>query len=103
VGGVTKCRNAQLPMVITPVNDPPAFRLRRRHLSVEVNSILQFKDNIQISDVDAGNSQMFLELRCEIGTLSLSEQPQYLNTFAVLNGTGEADDTLSMIGTLSGL
>ena len=91
------CVGRTLPMIVEAVNDPPHFVLPSQSLQVHGDSALIFDGSVMLSDEDSGEGFLLAELSVDYGSLTLLAMPTNL---LLLNGTGEEDTFLTLLGTL---
>ena len=91
------CVGRTLPIVVEAVNDPPQFALPPQSLQVHADSVLAFDGSVRLTDEDSADGFLLAEVSVDYGSLTLLGMPTNL---LLLNGTGEDDSSLSLLGTL---
>lgn len=95
------CDTRSVPVIVTPVNNPPRWYLPRTTVSLQEDSPFVFTGSVFLEDVDSGfGGDLFVALKVNFGYLSFPFAPLGI-TFIV--GTGEQDTEIHVMGSLANL
>jgi hypothetical protein len=92
------CETRDVPLNVTPVNDPPTWSAYSGSLTVPQDSAIAVGGLLSLTDPDS--LQVLVQLEVDVGVLSLSVSTPDL---MLLNGSGERDPKMSFICQLTSL
>ena len=98
--GGPRAASGGVEITVKPINDPPVNHVPDPQV-VKTNSVLSFKDinsnTISVSDVDAGDNPISVNLEVGKGTLELT------NSASGVTVTGNKTGTIQMTGSIAAI